>query len=104
MKHPPPVLERGLCDIDGLWQWYQAAARGRVQRRNGTIHLLDAFRTPVMHWDFKQAFPTKWTGPELRADANAVAPPIGGSLTTLNTEPAGGVAWNVMSTCQPWWR
>ncbi len=73
VKHPPLVLERGLCDIDGLWRWYQDAARGRVKRRNGTIHLLDAFQTPVMHWDFKHAFPTKWTGPELRADANAVA-------------------------------
>ena len=62
-----------MCDIDGLWAWYQDAARGRVQRKNGTIHLLDAFQAPVMHWDFKLAFPTKWTGPDLRADANAVA-------------------------------
>mgnify|MGYP003519606601 FL=1 len=73
VKHVPLVLERGLCDIDGLWAWYQDAARGRVKRKNGTIHLLDAFQSPVMHWDFKQAWPTKWTGPELRADANAVA-------------------------------
>jgi hypothetical protein len=27
----------------------------------------------VIWWDFKEAFPVKWTGPELRADSGNVA-------------------------------
>ena len=26
-----------------------------------------------MWWDFKEAFPVKWTGPDLRADSGSVA-------------------------------
>ena len=41
--------------------------------KNGTIYLLDKQRIPVMWWDFKEAFPFKWTGPDLRADSGSVA-------------------------------
>jgi phage tail-like protein len=73
VKHPPLVFKRGLSAIDGLWLWYQDAAGGRVRRKNGTVYLLNEAHLPVMRWDFKQAFPTKWIGPDLRADANSVA-------------------------------
>jgi phage tail-like protein len=72
-KYPPLVLRHGLTPIDGLWGWHQDAAQGQITRRNGTIYLLDKRHLPVMWWDFKQAFPVKWTGPELRADASGVA-------------------------------
>ena len=47
--------------------------QGKIERKNGTIYLLDKQRMPVMWWDFKEAFPVKWTGPELRADSAEVA-------------------------------
>lgn len=72
-KHPPLVLRRGLTQIDGLWLWHQEVVRGRVERKNGTIYLLDRNHLPVMWWNFKEAVPLKWTGPELRADSGNVA-------------------------------
>ncbi|HEX8070853.1 MAG TPA: phage tail protein [Pyrinomonadaceae bacterium] len=72
-KYPPLVLKRGLGSADGLWQWHQEVVRGLIRRRNGTIHLLDARRETVLRWHFKQAYPYKWTGPELRADSAQVA-------------------------------
>jgi phage tail-like protein len=67
------VLKRGLTDIDSLWRWHQDVRQGKVERRNGTVYLLDSRRLPLMWWDFKEAYPVKWVGPELRADSNAVA-------------------------------
>ncbi len=73
IKHPPLVFKRGLSELDGLWAWCQDAANGRARRRNGTVLLLDTSRVPVMRWDFRQALPVKWTGPDLRAESNGVA-------------------------------
>jgi phage tail-like protein len=70
---PPLVLRHGITTGDDLWRWYQGTAAGQVVRRNGTIFLLDPARVPVVQWGFRDAFPYKWTGPELRADAASVA-------------------------------
>jgi len=72
-KYPPLTLKHGLTQIDGLWSWHQDVVNEKIERRNGTIYLLDKQRIPVMWWDFKEAFPYKWTGPELRAGAAAIA-------------------------------
>lgn len=76
-KYPPLVLKQGLTQIDGLWSWHQEVIQGvnlgKIQRRNGTIYLLDKNKESVMWWNFKEAFPYKWTGPEFRADSGNVA-------------------------------
>lgn len=72
-KYPPLILKHGLTDLDGLWEWHQDVVNGKVKRKNGTIHLLDKQRIPVVSWVFKEGFPVKWTGPEFRADAASVA-------------------------------
>ncbi len=67
------VLKHGVTDIDTLWNWHQDVTAGVIERKNGTLYLLDRKRRPVMWWDFLEAYPVKWTGPELRAEANTVA-------------------------------
>ena len=75
--YPPLVLKHGLTSIDGLWDWHQEMVNQGVnqgiRRRNGTIYLLDQQRNLAKVWNFKQAFPYKWTGPELLADSSEVA-------------------------------
>jgi phage tail-like protein len=71
--YQPLVLKHGLSMIDGLWRWHQDVIQGTVERKNGTIYLLNRMHLPVMWWDFKGSFPTKWTGPDLRADSNSIA-------------------------------
>ncbi|MFY9270313.1 MAG: phage tail protein [Candidatus Manganitrophaceae bacterium] len=71
-KYPPLLLKHGLTQIDGLWGWHQEVTQRKIDRKNGTIYLLNKKRIPVMWWDFKEAFPIKWTGPELRADSGNV--------------------------------
>lgn len=72
-RYPPLVLKHGLTPIDGLWAWHQDVAEGTIERRNGTIYLLNQRQFPVVWWDFKEAIPLKWTGPDLRAESAAVA-------------------------------
>jgi phage tail-like protein len=72
-RSAPLVLRRGITVADGLWRWYQMTAAGQVVRRNGTIFLLEGAYGAGLHWNFKEAFPYKWTGPDLRADASSVA-------------------------------
>lgn len=67
------VLKRGLTDIETFWSWHQDVVAGRIRRRNGTIFLLDSQGSPAMWWDFRQAYPVKWSGPDLKADSPAVA-------------------------------
>jgi len=74
IKYPPLMLKHGVTLIDGLWAWHQEWVQNRqLTRRNGTIYLLNKQHIPVMWWNFKEAFPVKWTGPDLRADSSAVA-------------------------------
>ena len=56
-----------------LWSWHQDVVQGTIERKNGTIYLLDQQRIPLMWWDFMEAYPGKWSGPQLQADSNTVA-------------------------------
>jgi len=67
------VLKHGLTINGLLWDWYQSVTQGVIQRKNGTIYLLDTSWIPVVQWDFRAAYPVKWTGPELRAESPGVA-------------------------------
>ena len=71
------VLKRGLIDIDALWDWYEAVIGGgnqrKIQRRNISIVLLNSLHEELRRWDFEQAYPVRWIGPELRAGTGAVA-------------------------------
>jgi len=67
------ILKHGLTDIETLWSWHQDVTQGNVTRKNGTIYLLDRRRLSAMWWDFMEAYPVKWVGPELRASSNIVA-------------------------------
>ncbi len=73
-RYPNLVLSHGLTDIDSLWRWYKAATAGNIQLKNGTIMLLNRQQIPMMWWNFKNAYPVKWVGPQFNAsNTTAVA-------------------------------
>lgn len=69
-QYAPLQLSHGLTDNDTLWQWHDRTRRGVVQRKNGTIMLLDARRVPVAWWNIAEALPIRWTGPVLDATSD----------------------------------
>ena len=72
-KHPNLVLRRGVTQDAELWNWRRTVVEGRVERRNGSIVLLDDDRSPVVRWNFRQGWISKWSGPALNAKGNEVA-------------------------------
>jgi phage tail-like protein len=67
-KYPSNLIfKRGLTDDDALWAWHHKAVRGQVERKNGSVWLRDAAGHEKWRWNFQNAFPVKWQGPELKA-------------------------------------
>ena len=68
------VLKKGLADLSTLWKWHSDVVAGNIQRRSVHIMLLrDRIPVPAQMWSFKEAFPVKWSGPQLKADGNTIA-------------------------------
>lgn len=73
-KYPNLILKRGLIDSDVLWKWHQDAVNGNIKRMNGRIILYDFQEDKEKWaWAFENAFPVKWTGPELKGDQATLA-------------------------------
>ncbi|MEW6231994.1 MAG: phage tail protein [Chloroflexota bacterium] len=67
------TLKRGVTFSNELWQWYAKVIRGKIERQNVSVILYDSTGTQRMRWQFREAYPIKWTGPAFKADENAVA-------------------------------
>lgn len=72
-KYQHITLKRGITDLDDMWNWFQEVVSGSFKRKNGAIILMDSSGNDSWRWDFFEAYPVKWTGPELKADSNTVA-------------------------------
>jgi phage tail-like protein len=72
-KHANIVLKWGITDDAQLWQWHLDVTKGNVQRKNGSIVMLDTAGEERVRWNFFAAWPAKWTGPSLTAEGNDVA-------------------------------
>ncbi len=72
-KYPNIVLKWGLTDSLDLYNWWKNIMKGKVDRRNGSIILLDTEGNEKIRWNFFNAWPTKWDGPDFNAKGNEVA-------------------------------
>jgi phage tail-like protein len=72
-KYPRIILKRGITDLDDLWKWYQEVVSGTFVRKNISVILMDVTGNDKWRWNFSQAYPVKWTGPELKGESNTVA-------------------------------
>jgi phage tail-like protein len=73
VKYANLMLKRGITDDLELYNWHLSAVQGAIQRKNGSILLLDRAGNQVARWDFTQAWPTKCDGPDLNAEDNKIA-------------------------------
>lgn len=72
-KWGPLKLKRGITDKMDFWVWRMLVESGNVDkaRMNGSVMMLDQEGTPMAVWNFLNAWPTKVSGPDLKADSNA---------------------------------
>jgi phage tail-like protein len=67
------VLKRGITDNTELWSWYKQVLQGRVQRKMVNVVLLNSKGEQSRNWQLQNAYPVKWTGPDMKASASEVA-------------------------------
>jgi phage tail-like protein len=74
LKYPNVVLKRGVTHEAALLDWVQRAhANYPGEWQQLTIQLLGPGAVPVRSWQFMDAYPVKWTGPNLNASSNQIA-------------------------------
>ena len=71
LKYGNITLKRGLSDSRQFLEWRPTIAGGRitVQRKNLSVKVFDHDGDTAKQWDVLEAYPVKWTGPELRASS-----------------------------------
>jgi phage tail-like protein len=67
------VLKRGLTSDLSLWNWMQETLQGKVSRRSMSVVLLNDAGEEVLRFNFRDAWPVRWSGPNLNAETNEVA-------------------------------
>jgi phage tail-like protein len=73
-KYGNVTLKKGIFAKDNkLFDWYASIKANTVKRANITIRLLDESGNPTMVWTLTNAWPTKVTGTDLKAEGNEVA-------------------------------
>lgn len=74
LKWGDVTLKRGLTSSLDLWKWRKMIEDGDVKgaRKNGSIIMFDQSLQPVAQWDFKNAWPSKITGPAPKSDGNEI--------------------------------
>jgi phage tail-like protein len=60
-------------DADRIWQWEQELLRGNIKRTNVSIILMNEAGDEKWRWNFRDAYPVKWSGPDLRAGTAELA-------------------------------
>ncbi len=77
VTYPDISLRWGQSNSRELYDWHLKAVQGTIERKTGSIILLDSLGQEAVRWNFFGAWPTKWDGPELNGTSNDVA------ITTL---------------------
>jgi phage tail-like protein len=72
-KYSNIVLKWGMTDDVELYTWHRQAVLGNVERKNGSIVALDRQGSEVARWNFFNAWPTKYDGPDFNAEGNDAA-------------------------------
>jgi phage tail-like protein len=71
-KYQNLVLKRGLTDSNTLYDWEKEIARGKISTKNIRVVLLDSQRREARKWNFKDAFPIKWSSGNLSSTSNSI--------------------------------
>ena len=74
VEYDPITLHYGLTASMELWNWMMSAVKGKVERKNVSIAILDADgSTEVARWDLVNAWPSRWRGALLDAMGHEAA-------------------------------
>ncbi|SHK70171.1 phage tail protein [Fibrobacter sp. UWH6] len=74
IKYSNVTMKKGIFKGDNkFWDWFNQIKQNTIKRIDIVISLLDETSAPTMVWTLKNAWPTKISGYELKAEGNEVA-------------------------------
>lgn len=74
IKYGNVTMKKGIFKGDNkFWDWFSKIKMNTIERTTVTISLLDEEGSETMVWTLKNAWPTKVTGTDLKAEGNEVA-------------------------------
>lgn len=73
IKYGNITLKRGLTIDLELSDWFDTVKAGNIERKNISIVLRDEQQNDSVRWNLSAAWPCKYVGPDLKADANEIA-------------------------------
>lgn len=75
LKFQNVVLKRGITHQTALLDWFNQTRAMGVNAKRGEIkiELVGPKGQAIRTWSFKDAYPVKWTGPNLNASSNQIA-------------------------------
>src|ERR1041385_7648379 len=63
-------LQNGIGLMSDMLIWYFRTMQGHFSRREVTITMLGAMFIPMMVWHIEDAFPVRWSIPQLQTNSN----------------------------------
>ena len=73
-KYSDVTMKKGVFTADNkFWDWFDEIKMNVIKRKTVTISLLDEAGSPTMVWKLANAWPTKITGTDLKAQGSEVA-------------------------------
>lgn len=67
------TLKKGLTASNEFLKWCMSITNRQNDRRHISVIMYDIKGTELQRWNFDNAFPVKWSGPQLTADGKSVA-------------------------------
>ena len=70
----PLTLTRGVTSDLALWEWRKEVIDGKTSamRRNCSLVMYNHAGEEMVRYNFEQAWPSKWSGPDVKSDDAAV--------------------------------
>jgi phage tail-like protein len=68
----PITLRRGVTANTDLFDWFQSVANGNLDLRSGSVILFDKQGKDVAQYDFLNAWPAKWSIPDMDSDQSGM--------------------------------
>jgi phage tail-like protein len=67
------TFKRGITRSTELMDWCLEVAQGTIKPQNLTVVMYDSMGEALTRWNFEDAYPIKWIGPQFASDGSTVA-------------------------------
>jgi phage tail-like protein len=73
VNYPEIKLKWGITDSKDLYSWFMDAVQGKIHRKNLSVILIDTAGDDKVRWNFSDAWPSAYSGPDFNATKTEVA-------------------------------